>query len=63
MSSHNVSGAVVNKDQEHWVALRVVDGNLWRLDSAVGACVLSVDDTLQFLRRYPNAFLVEYLQD
>ncbi|CAK0895135.1 unnamed protein product [Prorocentrum cordatum] len=53
LNAEAVSGAVINKDQSHWVALRVIDGDIWRLDSDAGASVLSVSDALEFLARTP----------
>ncbi|CAK0884111.1 unnamed protein product [Prorocentrum cordatum] len=51
LNAEAVSSAVINKDQSHWVALRVIDGDTWRLDSDAGASVLSVSDALEFLAR------------
>ena len=56
-----VRGVVVNLQQQHWVAVRVVAGDIWLLDSLTAPRLLTFDDLVRFVRTYRHAFLVETL--
>ena len=54
----NVMGVIVNQNQFHWVALRVLDHQIWLLDSLHDPVRLTFQQYLGFLEKYRNAFLV-----
>jgi hypothetical protein len=56
LSAGDISGAIVNKDNSHWVALRKVAGRLWLLDSLGEPKPLTAGDVARFLARHPSAF-------
>ena len=60
---HSASGAVVNVGGSHWVALRSIGGQIWRLDSLAGAPQsLSAREYTSFVSRHPS-FVVEHAKD
>ena len=56
-----VVGAVVNKGNVHWVALKVVDERIWLLDSQFDPQVLNEDHYLQFIKEFPHAYPIRRL--
>ena len=56
-----IAGAIVNKDNEHWVALKRVDGHIWLLDSCHTPVVLTDDAYLAFIRAHKHSYPVERL--
>ena len=61
--TEDVLGLVVNKDQEHWVAVRIVDEQIWLLDSLCTPQAITFDELLNFVRAYRHAFLVKSIKD
>ena len=61
LSAGDISGAIVNKDNSHWVALRMVAGRLWLLDSLGEPKPLTAGDVARFLARHPSAFPIRRL--
>ena len=47
------------KAQAHWVAIRVLNGHLWLLDSEHHPSVITFDELLAYVATYRHAFLVE----
>ena len=61
-----VLGALVNEDNEHWVALVKHDGLLWHVDSKRSPKVMAEEAFRQCLETFPSTFLVtrsEHLGD
>lgn len=55
-----VAGALVNLDNEHWVALKVVDDVIWLLDSQKQRPVsISHAELLHYVRRYRDAYPIQ----
>ena len=53
-------GAVVNIDNRHWVALRLVDKQVWLLDSQNPApAPIAWTEYLSFIREHVGAFRIE----
>jgi hypothetical protein len=55
-------GAVVNQQNRHWVALRVVDGAVWLLDSMRTPRRLTHDEYVKFVTQYPASYEVRRTQ-
>ena len=54
--SEDVAAVIVNMDNRHWVALKVVNHEIWILDSTRKPEVLSQDSYQAFLLDYPTAY-------
>ena len=60
---HSAIGAVVNVGGSHWVALRSIRGQIWRLDSLAGAPQsLSDREYTSFVSRHPS-FAIDKAED
>ena len=60
---HSAIGAVVNVGGSHWVALRSIGGQVWRLDSQAGAPQpLSAGEYKSFASKHPS-FAIEKTMD
>ena len=58
----NALGVVVNIANTHWVAIRVIEGVVWLLDSQSRPQHITFDEFLLFVRRHRNAFLLETIE-
>jgi hypothetical protein len=52
LEESRIAGAVVNKDNEHWVALRRVEGRIWLLDSTRQPRALHHEEYMAFIKRH-----------
>ena len=52
-------GLVVNIENAHWVAFHVEGHDVWLLDSQLEPVQNNFDEVVEFLRRHPQAFLIE----
>ena len=52
LEEDRIAGAVINKDNEHWVALRRVDGRIWLLDSTQQPRALHHKEYMAFIKRH-----------
>jgi hypothetical protein len=59
----SVLGVIVNIDNVHWVAIRVVADQLWLLDSEGRPQQMSFAEYRRFLQQYRNKFVVEQIQE
>ena len=50
--------ALVNQDQEHWIALVKHNGGLWHVDSTKFPWKMGEADFREVLRKYPSTFAV-----
>ena len=57
----NVQGFLVNKPGVHWVAFRVIEGVIWRLDSTKAPEPFTFQQLLAYVHCYPHAFLLQVL--
>ncbi len=61
---HTSVGAVVNKDNVHWIALRSLDGQVWCLDSQKDMPYkCSEAGYLRIIRRHKDAYRIEKAPD
>ena len=55
----DVVGLVAHRDENrHWLAVRVVDGGIWMLDSLEEPLLLTLDEFVGYLGQWQAAFLV-----
>ena len=59
--AEDVLGFLVNQPGVHWLAFRVIDGAIWQLDSMETPRIMSFQEVLAYVRRYPHAFLIQLL--
>ena len=57
--ANNVLGMVVNLEQVHWVAVRVVHNRIWLLDSCQVPVLHTLHAMAEYVREHRHAFLVE----
>ncbi len=48
-----IAGAVVNKNNVHWVALKCIDDRIWLLDSSDRPMPLADQEYMAFIDQYP----------
>ena len=56
-----VIGAVTNKRNTHWVALKLVDGRIWLLDSLEEPKVLDAASFRAFVNKFPHIYAIRHL--
>ena len=54
----DVSGIVINMNQNHWMSFRVENGQIWHLDSMHHPRRVAYEDYVKTLRQYRHAFVV-----
>jgi hypothetical protein len=59
--SDDILGVIVNKDQGHWVGVKVVENLIWLLDSIRLPQLLSHSEYLDYLLRFDRAFFIRRL--
>ena len=59
--SADVKGVVVNVEQTHWVAFRLMDNGIWLLDSQLSPKWTTFEGMLTYISTYHNAFVVRVL--
>ena len=57
-----IKGAITNKDNSHWVALKKVDDQIWLLDSVKRPRILSDAEYSTFILRYPHTYAIRELR-
>ena len=57
----DIVGAISNKDNMHWVAIKVIDAVIWMLDSCHKPLQLTAEEFLLHLNRYPHTYAVRRL--
>eukprot|EP00972_Heterocapsa_arctica_P013186 1937738-Heterocapsa_arctica.AAC.1 len=56
---HHATGAIVNKDNNHWVALRSVAGQVHLLDSMnASERIMAPEAYLAFVRRHRSSYCI-----
>jgi len=60
---HSSLGAIVNLDNKHWVALKVLSGTIWLLDSTQMPKPLSDGEYEAFVRKRRAAFPIVWADD
>ena len=63
INQDNVHGVIVNKQQQHWVAFRILQDHLWFLDSQDKPKIVSFAWFLQYVEEYRQAFLIQHTSD
>ena len=58
MADEQVSGAVVNQDNYHWIALVKHNGLLWEVDSRKAPALMDQQAFRATVERYPNTFAI-----
>ena len=58
MADDLVSGALVNQNNFHWIALVKHNGQLWHVDSRYAPWPMREEDFRQCLEAYPSTFAV-----
>ncbi len=56
--AEDVRGIVVNLDQRHWVAFRILDGNIWFLNSQGAPELKSFEQLCNYITEFRHAFLL-----
>ena len=63
-SIHNAIGAIVNKDNTHWVAIRSIGGKLWYFDSkAKQPTKLTHNEYVSFVNSRKAAYPIKFAAD
>ena len=57
----NVLGMVVNLEQVHWVAARIVHNRIWLLDSCKVPVLRTLTAMVEYVREHRHAFLLELI--
>ena len=57
----SVMGVVVNKSQEHWYAFKMLEQQIWHLDSQETPRDVTFQEFLEYVRKDRNAFLVRHI--
>ena len=58
MADEGVTGAVVNQDNKHWIAMVKHNGLLWEVDSRKAPALMDQQAFRATVERYPSTFAI-----
>ena len=58
LQDEKMQGAITNQDEVHWVALKLIQGKIWLLDSRYQPKILNDAAYLSFINQYPHTYAI-----